>query len=490
MSDFPQALSNLKKFNSLILTNKELGRFFVFGDYNMLQSYQLPILVDFLSLDDKKKNSTGLVNKSAEQTAGFLVRTRQLVAIFISMLSYLFLVISRRRILIFAADKNTFPAYQCDFRMVNLFRYLFDKKIKFVEFFHTIFREDFTVSAIKRHRPAIYLEAIDVIYKLLSNLGFYKKEIKPLIDSIDLTLAGDEALFFRELLMKYANLTSQSLFRVRFMRNLLKFTGVKILIAAADTRNYNELVAACNVLGIETYGFQSGNLTKYDVGYLDCCGSKGRLMKPGKMIVESGYWKNELLRLGTYFKEDEIEIGGNMKEDYFMEAELTGGDDKKNNGLTVLIPYEIAAPKNEILEYIKKLLSCPNVRVVFKFRADRDLVEQALEYGLKDISGNLVLITDIKEIENFDIVAGTYSTFLYEMIGKLKPAVIFKTSLDYGEGMVINKLADEIDIKDNDFCGKLREIGGTSANILTARRNKLYGDYVPLASTLNKMLKL
>ncbi len=211
------------------------------------------------------------------------------------------------------------------------------------------------------------------------------------------------------------------------------------------------------------------------------------VVKPEKFFVETNYWKKELLRLGTYFNENEIEVGGNLKKDFEEEKSLFKTDNRKE--LRVLLSYEIYAPKNELARYIKKFFSCPGVKIIFSVRPDRDLNEQISEYGLEKGLENLTITKNLKEVENdIDIVAGTYSTLLYEMIGKRKPVVVLKTSLDHGEGMVINGLVDSLDINESNFCGRLNQIKNLNAEVLDERRKLLYSGSLPLSDVLNKLL--
>ena len=75
------------------------------------------------------------------------------------------------------------------------------------------------------------------------------------------------------------------------------------------------------------------------------------------------------------------------------------------------------------------------------------------------------------------------------MIGKLKPVVILKTGLDWGEGLVINKLVDEISIDELNLSEKLKEIKNISTPDLLKRRQILFGETIPLRETLDLILK-
>jgi len=500
ISSFGWAAVKLKEFNGIVTNNSKFRDIFVAGEYDFLQVYQVPIFFELVSFFEKNssgqksvKNDVGIdeVDKNKNKTAKAAIHLRQLSALIISLFSYLVLVMSRRNVLIYTADKDTYPGFVCDFRVTNLFRYLLQNQIRFFEIFHTVFGKSFFNFGIRRKRFAVYLETIDFMYAILYRIGFCRntKENRLQVVPADLERISDldnTHQLFQDLLIKYSKLVNRSQFRIHFLLRFLKYTAIKVLIAPADTRNYCELVAACNLNNIQTHGFQSGNISKYNVGLLRSYHSEGRIIKPMRMHTESGYWRSELIRLGTYFDKHEIEVGGNLKEDYSPTNSTQSR--KRGEDLIILIPYEIAAPKEEILEYIKKFLSFPNVRVVFKMRADRDLSSQAQEYGLQGFSQNLILTSDLVEIDHFDIVVGTYSTFLYEMIGRLKPVGVLKTSLDYGEGLVINQLAETIDINDQYIFENLKRLGNIDSNILENRQKILYSDTIPLNLVLDNVL--
>lgn len=486
MSSYKYALGQLEKFNKFIIENLWLRDKFIFEEYNFLQVYQANIFFDTVSFKDKKEAETGEY-RFLESNGIFQIRLRQLLAVVYSFLSYMFLIISRRKVLIYTDDRLTSRAYKCDFRMENLYRFLEEKKIKFFEILHTTYRGDFIKSLFQMRRAAMYLETVDILYKFLQRIGFFHADYSAQINSLNFEIFGEEKDFFRQILVKYLCRISQTRFRVHFMELILKPSALETLIAPLDTRNCFELIVAAKLNGIKTYGFQAGSLSKYSVGWLNCYRG-GKLIKPDKVFVESDYWKKELLRLGTYFEEGEIEIGGNLKSDpIFLKVGKIPSKNKNGSELVILMSYEIFASKEEVLEYIKKFLSCPGVRIIFSLRPDRDSEEQIAEYGLKNISGNIIFTTMVKD--DFDIVAGTYSTFLYEQINKFKPVLVLKTDFDYGEGMVINGIADELDINGSNFCQKLNQIKNTSVDILAQRRQRLYEGNVPLRKTLEEIFQ-
>ena len=481
MSSARYALTELKKFNNFVIDNSRLRDIFVLNDYDFLHIYQALIFFDFKNFYENNKINTppiarGVVNLN------FPAAAKIIFAFMVSLLSFVFLILSRRQVLIYSGEKIN-SLYKGDFRASGLYRHLFENKIRFVEILHTTFGPDFYLNFFKRKRPVIYLESLDIFYKIARK---FKKlsDYDEMIGTINSDMLVDKQ-FNRGLLVKYLCLINKSKLRIKILKRILSLSAAKIMIGSFSTRYTFELIEAGNLAKIKTFFFQAGALSKYDIGHTVNKSLKGKIIKPAKFFVESNYWKKELFRLGTYFNESEIEVGGNIKQDFTPEeAPLPQGEN--NKAINILIPYEIFAPKDEILEYIKRFLQCSGTKVIFKLRVDRNHEEQLAEYGLSGISGNFVFTT--KTENDFDVAAGTYSTLLYEMIGKGKPVAILKTSLDYGEGMVINGLADELDINDSNFCEKLHKIKNTLSDVLMDRRRHLYEGSRLLSDVLRDIL--
>ena len=344
MTSYCYALERLKKFNDFILNNQILRDKFVLGNYNFLQIYQVLIFNDFKFLYDEEKSPDSYLLSHNGFNFGAILK--RLISVLVSILGYLYLILSRCRILVYASDKISDSEYQCDFRMANLYRQLFLKKYKFVEILHTAYDENF-YNYIFRRRPILYLESADFFYKLFKY--FIPKADRELVDALDLSIFGENAEFTRLLLRKYLATIDKTKFRIKFLSKLLKLTDVKILICVPDARNYHELAQSCRLNKIKTYAFQSGALCKYDVGLLDCSGHGENIIKPDKFFLSSQYWINELLRLDSIFDRTDLAVGGDIKED---RTDAGQSESRVHDGVTVLASYETQAPKAEVRKYI------------------------------------------------------------------------------------------------------------------------------------------
>lgn len=485
MTNFSYALSRTKQFNEFVLNNNELSKIFVLGDYNFLQIYQQLIFIDFRLFYERKSADYLLPAKQADFLRSLAIR---LLSVLYSIFSYAFLLFSRRKVLVYSTDKVHSSQFACDYRMVNLYGQLANRKIKFAEALHTAYDDQFLEYLFKRRHPAIYLESADVFYKVFWHLGFWNHNAS-FVDSLDLSFFDHDAKFVRLLLKKYLGMISQTRFRINFLSRLLGLTGIKILFVVPDTRNYHEIVQACKLTKIKTFSFFSGELSKYDMGLIDCSGNKGNIIKPDIFFLPSQYWIDELLRLGSIFKKEELVIGGDIKEDRIVNGGESYSDRKNREGVSILMNYETEAPKEEVIEYVRRFLKCPDTRVIFSIRPARDVETQQAQYRIKNMPENFSTTTKLGDaIDRIDIYAGTHSTLAYDLIGYYKPIVILKTSLDVAESMIANKLADVININETNFCERLREIKNTSQETLIERRQRLYEGAVPLKETLKNIL--
>lgn len=473
MYHFQEALLTLKKLNNLVSENKVLANVLIFQEYNFWQIYQ-PFI--FLDLRNYFKNKNAFLNKKTEETFNVRILLSGSILLIISVISLVFFVLSRRKIIIFSSDIIS-SKYKSDFRMQGIYEYLLDNNIKFFEIFHTNLGKNTFLNILRRRRPAFYLESIDFIYFWL-NVFRAKNKNNQIINDADFNIFGDDKDFAISLILKYSNLIPQSKFRIKTFKKILKYSGAKILLTIDSVRHYNELIAACGQNKIQTYAFQHGQFTKYQIGWLSCSNLKSNLIKPDKLVVWSEYWKNELLRLGTYFRNDELIVGGDPKVEFqFMkEGEVISGDQSRNIG--ILLPYETESPKEEVSYYIKKILECQNIILYFKPRPGLDLKNQLQSYKILDNEKVKIIHDFPAQQSNVDLVIGTQSTFLYDTIYHLKPVFILRTGSDYAEGMVLNGLAEYLE--DSQICEKLNSLKSMSVDLLSNRKSILYGDKILL----------
>jgi hypothetical protein len=481
--DYAYALDFLKRLNTVSYQGVPLQNSFFYEGYNLWHSFQ-----QLLFEDIKRYSKTRTYTAVPPLT--FLGAVRYMISgIFMGVLSVAAvfkLRLFRTPVLIYTIDRDTSP-YHSDFRLSELYRFLHEKNINYIECLHTVPGRAMYKSAFTRRRTTLYFEFFDFLFWLKSVFsGKGNDEIS--ISGLDLSVfTDDERLFAHHLVVAYAKRAALSRFKIEWLRRMLFCSRFKAVFAIDDVRYYSELLLAARYAGIKTFALQHGHFTRYHVGWLWNPAFKGKAISPDSFLVWSTYWKHELIRLGTHFPPASIVVGG-VKDSYGKIKDDTSRA-QSTDKMTVLVPYETACPKLEVTEYIKSMLACKNVQVVFKLRPDKPAEEQLAEYGLFDERAQLIVTTDAAEvIDKVHVVVGVYSTYLYDMVAQGKSVGILNTSSDYGAGMKYNGLADVIG-REN-LCADLKKLATLQTSELDRRRTKLLGDRpVLLRNTLSDIAR-
>jgi len=472
--DYKYSLAFLLKLNMLSRDNMSIANSFFYEGYNLWHINQQLIFEDIKAFSVSKKFSPRKKTAFFSKAKDFVIGA--LLALF-SLASFLFLVIRKRTVLVYSIDRTN-SAHQSDFRLAPLYEVLVKRGVRYFELFHTVPRLQTFQNILMRKRGALYLEAIGWVFHWKKILGFVRTPTASSVELKDLSDfdTQDEKLFAKEIVRRYRETTSLSIYKINILRRLLRHTSIKAFFAIDDMRYYQEILLACKSLGIQTYALQHGHFTKYHVGWLQREEFEGNFIYPDALLVRSEYWKQELLHLGTYFPRENIQIAGVQvlpKKDLGRPGRK---GEENSKSITILIPYETSCPKSEVAEYIRIFLSLPDVSVVFKLRPDIQKEIQLAEYGLlENMPGNWSTVSDIKEIEqDITFVAGTYSTYLYDMIALGKHILVLDTSTDYGERMVENGIADRIG-REN-IPEALKRLSRTGEEELGRRRDTLIGN--------------
>ncbi|MEK7177171.1 MAG: hypothetical protein AAB719_02665 [Patescibacteria group bacterium] len=466
--DFKYSLDFLKRLNALHYQGKPLSHQKIFNKYNVWIFFQSRIF--FSDLKEFAQNGQYEQRQSPSLKIKIQNFTLSTFGLLVSTVAVVSAIIFKKKIFVYSVDRTNSDIYSNDARMDPVYKYLKSSQEPFLEFLHTTFEFGFIKRFFKRRRWVIYIKSIDTVY-YMSHLFWLSR--RQSLDTTDVDFSSfkpEEREFAEQLLHKYLSSIDLVIFRVKVLRRILSWMRTENLFTIDNTRDYWELILACRMNNVNVNAFQHGHFTKYHVGWLNDGSFEGEIARPNKLFVWSDFWKKELIRLKTYFPEKSIEIGG------FKNIISTIPKKLDRAYVGVLIPYEVDSNKSEVKRYIDKLLLCGNIKVFFKLRTDLDSNRQMTEYGLnKNYNQNLQFIDDVtKYISDVDVVAGTYSTFLYDMIAYERPVALLKTSSDFGEGLAINELAETVDIEN--VCKKIEEIASIGRDILKERNKKLFGE--------------
>lgn len=465
--DFKHSLEVLKKINSTRLDGEPLINSFFIGPYNIWHTFQARLFV-LIQEHDFEKEDAVLHASSRSEMRWFLAG---MTAVCTSAWAFLVLIVGRKKVLLYSVDK-AHSRFGSDTRLDHLYEALRRNNEPFMECFHTTLGRDFRHNIAKRKRLALYLESFDFIYELLTKLHLVRPSHGIARERLDLSDFKDERerAFAMALIEAFVCRVDTFKFQTALLSRLLRLTAVTHLVGIDDPRAYFELLLACKENAIKSFVFQHGSITKYHIGWLRAEGATGLVIKPDTLFVWSDFWKQELVRLGTYYAENEIAVSGST-----LPIEGGQGEFVAHKGISILIPYERAASKGEVKQYIEKFIAC-GAKVFFKARPGADHASQLREYSLENNNwGERFIAIDSLDntLDKIDFIAGTYSTLLYDMVAHKKLVILMNTSSDYGEGLLANDLVESLDMQDN-VCDKLHSFLEVPRATLEERSKRLF----------------
>lgn len=450
----------VRKINRTKIGGKTVSDTFLYREYNLWYFFQASLFAEV-----KKFSKHKVAIEYPLFTPKSLISSLLILAY--TLVSCAILSLWRKRVCVFSVDSSS-GKYGNDFRIEGLYAFLARYQVSFFEIFHTMPGRKTFRNIRKRQRMALYLEAIDFVLSV-AWLTYPRKGM--LLKDIDLSdfADGEEKKFARQLIKKYADrMVFVSKGRIKVLKVLLRLLGVSCVISIDDARNYNELLVAAEECTIPSIVLQHGHYTKYHFGFIDE-GFVGRSVLPTTLLVWSEYWRKELVRLGSFIPQDRIDISGSGE--VVPQSSPTSVRAQQQGMISILVPYETVAPKSELKEFMHLMKQCPNVTLLFKIRPDIPKELQVAEY---DLPTDIAVVASKEHIvSDVTLVVGTYSSFLYDMVLLRKPVCILDTSMDYGEGMVINGLATKLP-REN-ICRRIQDVAQTSEKVLEDRERLLRG---------------
>lgn len=470
------ALEQLRAFNRMVSETPELRSRLVEGPYDVLQQQQARL---FAALRGRLKKSG--TDGEAPQGGRMRAYADAATALTLTVWSAL----SRRAdIVLFAVDMIS-ADHDHDFRLDGLYRALRARKLRTVEVLHTLIGSTTLAHARSRKRAAAYHEAFELLARLWFRFCRCRPKLRAIAEALPCEAFPEgERAFIRKLALQTMEASVHAPFKVRLYRLLLRRLKPRAVLGIDDTRYYHDLAAAARDLGIQFHAFQHGLYTVSHVGWLDDgCGANDRKIRPDTLVVWSDYWKRELLRLGTYFSERELLIGGSPKR----EKEITPPPPSRDGRFGVLVPYETGAPKHEVSVFLKAFLEDPAVTIFFKARPDMTHEAQLNEYGLEASPRLVILEKDVESrLSDIHAVVGVCSTYLYDALVFRRPVVIIETSRTSGMAMAHNGLADFLP-KGSDAAA-LKNLVASAESKAEERARAYLGGGVSLDQTLDALL--
>jgi hypothetical protein len=436
--DYKKTLELLHLFNKVVSVSY-LQKDFYFQGKNLLASFQMGLFSDL-------KRAAGVHNRVGDRATlrvrfqGFIV---QLTLLLWSCLSLVALKLRNREyVFIYSIDLASDKRNIRDVRVGYLYDYLKQRHLPVFEVMHTI-PSSLSLKRIWQRKEAVmYLESVNFFSSLFSR--------KKIVKKLEFSQEMNDNKLLNELLNKYLMKVGRYRTSYKFWTFIFGQFHFSRFVGIEDMRYIWEVLLPFQSThpGTQSLIFQHGHYTKYHPGFLKMQFRENEIIKPNQLVVWNEYWKKEPVRLGSFFAEEQIIVGGEK----LGVKHLKTADDakKKTNHYNLLIPYETDAPKAEVKKYFDKFLFDGHT-IYFKLRKDMEKGQQLEHYLIdKNFHERFITIFDESEVvHKIDFVAGVYSTYMYDMLYLQKPTLILETSMDYGEGMITNGLALRFGIQDN-----------------------------------------
>lgn len=229
-----------------------------------------------------------------------------------------------------------------------------------------------------------------------------------------------------------------------FFRKQFKFAPFKLLYGIDDTNSIHPIIYACKANGIKTMGHQHGaNYSPWDAPYCLTGFKSGEYQWFDKILVWGEWWREHILSHSTCFSSKQIQVGTHMRHLIKHQKNIDG---IKTGTMNILIPYEFLADTYTIGRYICALQEL-GYTIYFKWRPDERLDDELDAYCLPEENRKkLIVVKEITDelMSKIDIVAGTYSTLIFELFPYLKETWIFETKFIFWDCLVEKGIANKI----------------------------------------------
>jgi hypothetical protein len=218
----------------------------------------------------------------------------------------------------------------------------------------------------------------------------------------------------------------------------------KAVVGLDDTNFVYPIIFAAQDQGLKCVGIQHGCYVERHESYVL------RHLKSHRwydyLIVWGDYWREKFVKNNSVFPRDNIVAASNKHNYNHMVTDVPA------TGLCVLIPYEFLADTREVGKYMQKL-NVVGIDLIFKARKDETLVGQLEAYDLDfDTLTSLTIVQDLTRevLSKVNVIAGTQTTLLYDLLPLGKVTWIFETTFRLQEDMVEDGLARLIKFSDLD----------------------------------------
>ena len=246
----------------------------------------------------------------------------------------------------------------------------------------------------------------------------------------------DDADFIFLAALKYAQLViNTQIATFKSHCDVFKHLDYKLFFGLDDANVVYPFIYAAQDAGMKTLGMQHG---------------MSALRRHESYImhgIERYRWYDNVLMWGEYGKKNILKYSKLFSNSFHILASNKHSYDysflpKQGKERTILIPYEVLADSIKVGDYIKAFID-KGYTIYFKPRPDRILADQLHAYYLGEHENNVKVIEKITPaiMAKIDIIAGTQTTLLFDLLPYNKPVWILDTSFRLMYDMVEDGLA-------------------------------------------------
>ena len=303
------------------------------------------------------------------------------------------------------------------------------------------------------------LQNIQKVYPVVQLIPFPRKKLSHIMfnssicilpvshgscNYIDLLKINDKSRWIYHYAIIYTReIISQHITSYKLFNKYMSISKYKLFLGMDDCNYPYPYIYAAQDNGLKCIGIQHGGYAKrheaYAMNYLNSHRWYDYL------LVWGGYWKKVFLDNNKIFPSKNVFITSNKHNYYYTILP------KISKNRSILFPYEFLADTILVGKFIT-ILYANKFDIYFKPREDDTVKNQIKAYNLGDIENKLIIVRKITPsvMCSVDIVAGTMTTLLYDLLAYGKPIWILETPFKLQEDMVENGLARLISWNDLD----------------------------------------
>ncbi len=256
-------------------------------------------------------------------------------------------------------------------------------------------------------------------------------------DSLEIRVNSKSKWIYQYAIIYTKELIFQHITSYKLFNKYMSISAYRLFIGLDDCNYPYPYIYSAQDNGLECIGIQHGGYAKRHEAYVMHDLSSHRWYD--YLFVWCEHWKNVFLDNNKIFPpKNVISTSNKHNYDYTILP-------KTSKNRSILIPYEFLADTILVGKFITEFYA-NKFDIYFKPRSDEIVKNQIKAYNLGDIENKLILIKKITPeiMSNIDIVAGTMTTLLYDLLPYNKPIWILETPFKLQEDMVECGLARKI----------------------------------------------